>query len=79
MTGMIQVYLVKNVSKTQTPLKKDIIQKTLFDYFKDEKKALDVFETMNKSRQTVEKVNLKRTKNREPKAEKDNKVFEKQI
>jgi hypothetical protein len=66
--------LRKNVSKTQTPLKKELIQKTLLEYLKDEKKAIDIFDSMNKSRQTVERVNLKRIKNRDTK---DSKIFEK--
>ena len=55
--------LKKNVTKTQAPLKKDTIQKTLFDLTKDEKKTFDIIEQMMKSRPVVEKVNLKRTKN----------------
>ncbi len=55
--------LKKNVTKTQAPLKKDTIQKTLFDLTKDEKKTYDIIEQMMKSRPVVEKVNLKRTKN----------------
>lgn len=57
--------LRKNVSKTQVPLKKDHIQKSIFDYIKDEKKTSDIITSMMKSRQTVEKINLKRTKNKE--------------
>jgi len=56
--------LRKNVSKTQAPLKKDHIHKSIFDYIKDEKKALEIVDTMMKSRATVERVNLKRTKNK---------------
>jgi hypothetical protein len=55
----------KNVSKTQKPLKKEDIQKTIFEFTKDEKKTFDIIEQMEKTRQTVEKINLKRTKNKE--------------
>jgi uncharacterized protein (DUF3084 family) len=55
----------KNVTKSQKPLKKEDIQKTIFEFTKDEKKTFDMVEQMMKSRPTVEKVNLKRTKNRE--------------
>jgi hypothetical protein len=55
----------KSVTKTQTALKKENIQKTIFDFTKDEKKTLEIIEQMMKSRQTVEKINLKRIKNRE--------------
>lgn len=57
--------LRKNISKTQVPLKKDHIQKSIFDYIKDEKKTHDIISSMMKSRQTVEKINLKRIKNKE--------------
>jgi len=55
----------KSVTKTQTPLKKENIQKTIFDFVKDEKKTYDLMDEMMKSRQTVEKINLKRIKNKE--------------
>lgn len=55
----------KNISKSQTPLKKEHIQKTIFDFTKDESKTSEIIDQMMKSRQTVERVNLKRTKNRE--------------
>lgn len=57
--------LIRNVSKTQAPLKKENIQKTIFDFTKDEKKTFEMMDYMMKSRQTVERVNLKRTKKRE--------------
>ena len=59
--------LHKSVSKTQEPLKKDIIQKSILNYIKDETKTKELMENMMNSRKIVEKVNLKRTKNREPK------------
>lgn len=55
----------KNISKSQTPLKKEHIQKTIFDFIKDESKTSEMIDQMMKSRQMVERVNLKRTKNRE--------------
>jgi hypothetical protein len=60
--------LRKNVTKTQVPLKKEHIQKTILDLTKDQIKATSIFNDMMKSRQTVERVNLKRTKNRDPKS-----------
>ena len=57
--------LRKSVSKSQCPLKKDHIQKSLLEFIKDEKKTFDLIDTMMKSRQVVEKVNLKRIKNKE--------------
>jgi hypothetical protein len=63
----------KNVTKTQAPLKKENIQKTIYDFTKDEKKTLEMIELMMKSRQTVEKVNLKRIKNRESVIKKNDK------
>ena len=55
----------KNITKSQTPLKKEHIQKTILDFTKDENKTVELLDLMMKSRQTVEKVNLKRIKNRE--------------
>lgn len=55
----------KNITKSQAPLKKENIQKTIFDFTKDEKKTHDMIDDMMKSRQVVEKINLKRIKNRE--------------
>lgn len=69
--------LKKNISKTQTPLKKELIHKSIFDYIKDEKKTLDIIDNMNKSRQTVERINLKRIKNRQTKTEISKQIFEK--
>ena len=59
--------LHKSVSKTQEPLKKETIQKSILNYIKDETKTKELMENMMNSRKVVEKVNLKRTKNREPK------------
>jgi hypothetical protein len=57
--------LRRNVTKTQAPLKKDTIQKTIFEFTKDEKKTFDMIEKIMASREVTEKVNLKRIKNRE--------------
>ena len=57
--------LHKNISKTQEPLKKDIIHKSIMNYIKDEVKTKEIIDNMMKSRKVVEKVNLKRTKNNE--------------
>ena len=62
----------KTITKSQKPLKKEDIQKTIFEFTKDEKKTFDMVEQMMKSRPTVEKVNLKRTKNRESVIKKNN-------
>ena len=59
--------LRRNISKTQTPIKKDLIQKALLDHLKDEIKTKEIIENMMKSRPVIERINLKRTKNREPK------------
>jgi hypothetical protein len=56
--------LRKNVSKTQAPLKKEHIAKTIQEFTKDEQKTHDIIDYMMNSRQIVEKVNLKRTKNK---------------
>jgi hypothetical protein len=56
--------LLKNISKTKSPLKKEHIHKTLLHLTKDEKKTSDIINEMMKSRQEVEKVNLKRIKNK---------------
>lgn len=60
--------LRKNITKSQVPLKKEHIQKTILDLTKDQLKATSIFNDMMKSRQTVERINLKRTKNRDPKS-----------
>jgi hypothetical protein len=59
--------LRRNISKTQTPIKKDLIQKALLDHLKDEIKTKEIIDNMMKSRPVIERINLKRTKNREPK------------
>ena len=62
--------LHKSVSKTQEPLKKETIQKSILNFIKDETKTKELMENMMNSRKVVEKVNLKRTKNRELKKNK---------
>lgn len=57
--------LRRNISKTQTPIKKDLIQKALLEYLKDETKTKEIIENMMKSRPIIERINLKRTKNKE--------------
>ena len=57
--------LRRNVTKTQTPLKKEDIQKTIFEFTKDEQKTFDMIDKIMASRQTTEKVKLVRTKNKE--------------
>jgi len=57
--------LRRNVTKTQTPLKKEEIQKTIFEFTKDEQKTYDMIEKIMSSRQVKEKINLKRIINRE--------------
>lgn len=56
--------LRRNVSKTQAPLKKETIHKALTDIMGDATKALDITDKIIKSRPTVERVTLKRTKHR---------------
>lgn len=57
--------LRRTVTKTQAPLKKENIQKTVFEFTKDEQKTFDIIDKIMTSRETSEKVNLKRVKNRE--------------
>ena len=58
--------LRKNVSKTKGPLKKQIIHQALVEMVGDANKATAMTEHIINSRPTVERVNLKRTKNRGP-------------
>ena len=59
--------LRRNVSKTKKPLSKEWIQKSLTELIKDKTKATTMTEHIINNRETVERVNLKRTKNRGPK------------
>lgn len=69
----------KNVLKSQAPLKKELIQKSILDFIKDEKKTQDIIDNMNKSRQVVEKINLKRIKNKNTASDMAQKIFEKVV
>ena len=62
--------LRRNVSKTRKPLSKDTIQTALTELIKDKTKAVTMTEHIINSRPTVERVNLKRTKNRGPRDKK---------
>lgn len=59
--------LKRNISKTQAPLKKEVIHKALTELVGDSIKAQSMTEQIIKSRPTVERVTLKRTRNRAPK------------
>lgn len=59
--------LRRNVSKTKAPLNKASIQQALTDIVKDKTKANTMTEHIINSRPLVERINLKRTKNRESK------------
>jgi len=56
--------LRKNITKSQTPLKKELIQKTLVNIMGDNIKATEITDQILKSRPVIERVTLKRTKNR---------------
>ena len=57
----------KNVSKSKAPLKKETIQKALVDLVHDQNKASAMADHIINSRPTVEKISLRRTKNRDKK------------
>ena len=59
--------LRRNVSKTKAPLKKETIFNSLKEITKDEEKSLKLTEYIINNRAMVERVNLKRTRNRGPK------------
>ncbi len=56
--------LKRNISRTQAPLKKEFIQKALTEIVGDSNKASAMTEQIIKSRPTIEKITLKRTRNR---------------
>ena len=56
--------LRKNVSKTQAPFKKETIQQALVEITGDINKATAMTEHIIKSRPIVQRITLKRTKNR---------------
>jgi hypothetical protein len=58
--------LKKTITKSQAPLKKELIHKALTDITGDSIKAQSMTETIINSRPTVERINLKRTKNKAP-------------
>ncbi len=58
--------LRRNVSKTKAPLNKASIQKALTEIVKDKTKADAMTDHIINSRPVVERVNLKRTRNRGP-------------
>jgi hypothetical protein len=58
--------LKKTITKSQAPLKKELIHKALTDITGDSIKAQSMTETIINSRPTVERINLKRTKNKTP-------------
>ena len=64
--------LRRNISKTIAPLKKDTIQNTLNIILGDVNKATMITQEIIKSRPIIERVTLKRTKNRERNVVKSN-------
>jgi len=66
--------LRRNVSKTKAPLNKASIQKALAEIVKDKTKATDMTEHIINSRPVVERVNLKRTRIRGPRNDKNKNV-----
>lgn len=64
--------LRKNISKTKAPLKKENIHATIKDLTKDEAKASLITQQIFENRPMTERINLKRTKNRGPKQNKEN-------
>ena len=56
--------LKKNVTKTQTPLKKDLISSALNELINDSHKAEEMTDFIFSKRQTKEKINLRRMKNK---------------
>lgn len=63
--------LKKNVTKSQAPLKKETIQQALTEITGDVSKATAMTDHIIKSRPIVEKVKLKRTRNRGGKDKED--------
>ena len=56
--------LKRNINKTQSPLKKEFIQKVLAGIIGDSNKATLIMEEINNSRPIVERVSLKRIINK---------------
>ena len=63
--------LRRNVSKSKKPISKEWIQKSLNQLIQDKTKANTITDHIINNRETVERVNLKRTKNRGPRDKKD--------
>ena len=63
--------LRRNVSKSKKPISKEWIQKSLNDLIQDKTKATTITDHIINNRETVERVNLKRTKNRGPREKKE--------
>ncbi len=59
--------LSKSVSKSQAPLKKENIHKSITELVGDSTKAMAITEHILNNRETTQKVRLSRTKNREKK------------
>jgi hypothetical protein len=56
--------LKRNINKTQSPLKKEFIQKVLSEIIGDSNKATLIMEEINNSRPMVERISLKRIMNK---------------
>lgn len=53
--------LIRNTTRTKTPIKKELIQQSLSEIIGDASKATNITTQILNSRQTIEKVTLKRT------------------
>ena len=65
--GIYDGKITRSVSNCKAPLKKENIHKALLEITGDSNKALTMTDHIIKSRQSVERVNLKRTRNRKNK------------
>jgi len=65
--------LRRNVSKTKGALKHEIIQSALTDCVNDSEKAFQMTNYIMNKRPIVERINLKRTRNRGPRKKKETK------
>ena len=59
--------LSKSISKTQAPLKKEVIHKSLTELVGDSTKAMAMTEHIINNRETTQKIRLSRTKTKEKK------------
>ena len=64
--------LRQNKSQTKTGLKQDVIQGALYDLTQDSAKSVQMTKYIMDKRPTVERINLKRTRNRKKKTKKKN-------